>query len=151
MFKRDPSQQPTAKSSITQLSTPGLSQLRLADATDGDSSARVAQACGGVFRCNVIDPDRRSGLGAGEILQLPGGAPDGENLGGEMPDFAVLLTAVAHRGLLPTGDVRRRRVEEPIKASQHVAVDASQVVALSILERDEICNVVARNHPDLVG
>src|SRR5664279_591939 len=35
MFKRDPSQQPTAKSSITQLSTPGLSQLR------HDGAARI--------------------------------------------------------------------------------------------------------------
>ena len=60
------------------------------------------EALGDEFRRGVGDPGGHAGFGAGEVLDLVGGAAEGE----ELQVQAVVLTAlVVHRGLVPGGDV----------------------------------------------
>ena len=49
----------------------------------------AAEAGGGDFGLDVVDPHRGAGLRTGEVLQLPGRAPDGEDLAAEVPDVAI--------------------------------------------------------------
>src|SRR6266508_4323711 len=76
------------------------------------SAVLAAQPGGGNLGSDVVDPHRRTGLRAGEVLQLAGGPANREHVGSEMPHVAV----TAHRRLMPAGDVGRPAAEEPVEA-----------------------------------